>query len=391
MTPAARIAAAIGVLEGILAGAPAEKLLTTWARRNRYAGSSDRAAIRDLVFDALRRRRSFGWLGGADSGRGLMIGLLRAAGTDPDTLFTGERYAPPPLEEVERETRPLDRAPLPVRLDCPDWLWPLLWRDFGADCAPLLRSLQKRAPVFLRVNRRRADTDRALAALAAEGIVARPHSLAGTALEVVGNARRIRHSAAYGQGLVELQDAASQAVVEALRPEDGQTVLDYCAGGGGKSLALGALARLKLTAHDRDPGRMADLPARARRAGISVEIADSGALSGRRFDLVLCDVPCSGSGSWRRAPQGKWLLDPARLAALEQEQSAILHAAAGHVRPGGRLAHVTCSLLRGENEERVEAFLAASPGWVERMRRRWSPLQGGDGFFLSVLERVRGD
>lgn len=388
MTPAARIAAAIAVLDAIGRGEPAEKALTGWARRSRFAGSGDRAALRDHVFDALRCRRSLAALGGAATGRGLMLGAARRDGTDPDTLFTGAGHAPPPLSAAERGAgyAPVDAA---ERLDIPDWLWPRFCDDLGAEAQAVAAALQARAPVHLRVNLRKADRAAALARLQAEGIACRPHPVADTALEVSDGGRRIRQGAAFADGVVELQDAASQAITATLPLRDGLRVLDYCAGGGGKALAMAARARLSLWAHDVAPARMRDLPARAARAGAQVSCADADAVArAAPFDLVLCDVPCSGSGAWRRAPEAKWRLTPARLAGLLDIQATILGAAAGLVAEGGVLAYATCSLFADENAGQIARFLATHPGWALREHRRWTPLGGTDGFYLALLTRV---
>lgn len=386
MTPGACVAAAIEVLDLWLGGAPAERALTNWGRANRYAGSGDRATVRDHVFDAIRCQRSFAALGGAETGRGLMLGAVRAAGADPDAVFTGAGHAPPPLTEAERLPPPPPEDPL-VRLDCPDWLAPALREALGDGFEPVMALMRHRAPVFLRVNSARATREAAAARLAEEGIATAPHALSPTALEVTQNARRVKASAAFREGLVELQDASSQAVIDALLPlPKGSRVLDYCAGGGGKALALAA-AGAEVFAHDAEARRMADLPERARRAGAAVTVLEPGA-SGREapFDLVLVDAPCSGSGAWRRQPEAKWRLDAARLAALVATQAAILDAATGLVRPGGRLAYVTCSLLEAENRGQVAVFLARRPGWSVLAERRLSPLEGGDGFYLAILK-----
>lgn len=386
MTPAARLAAAIAILDRVLDGTPAEQALTNWGRASRFAGSGDRAAVRDLVFDAIRCRRSFASLGGAETGRGLILGGLRAAGQDPDMLFTGLDHAPAPLSAAERRVPPPPEGL--VALDCPDWLAPDLQQSLGDTFAPVMETLRHRAPVFLRANLARLSRDAAIAALAEDGIAGRSHDLAASAIEVVANARRVHGARAYAEGLVELQDAASQAVVEALPLRDGMRVLDYCAGGGGKTLAMAARASLQVTAHDADPGRMRDLPARAERAGIAVRRATTAELDRTApFDLVLVDAPCSGSGSWRRSPDGKWALTPDRLAALRATQAAILDSAARLVAPRGTLAYVTCSMLEAENGAQVAAFLNRHPGWVRQAERRFTPLQGGDGFYLAVLTR----
>ncbi len=387
MTPGARVAAAIELLDDWRAGAAAEKLLTSWGRSHRFAGSKDRAAIRDHVWEAIRCRRSFAALGGAETGRGLMIGALRAAGQDPGGLFTGEGHAPTPLDAGEAPGTELADLPELVRLDCPDWLAPELRASLGDGFAPVMAALRHRAPVFLRVNRARATRDEAMAALAAEGIESRPHALASTALEVTAGARRVQASAAYRSGRVELQDAASQAVVAALDVAPGQRVLDYCAGGGGKTLALAA-AGAEVAAHDVDPGRMRDLPVRAARAGVAARVLDRAAVrAAARFDLVFADAPCSGSGAWRRSPEGKWRLTRARLDELLAIQAGILDEISDLVTPGGRLAYATCSLLEAENGAQVQGFLGRHPGWRCLTDRRFTPLDGGDGFYVALLTR----
>jgi 16S rRNA (cytosine967-C5)-methyltransferase len=264
---------------------------------------------------------------------------------------------------------------------------PELQDSLRSDFAAVAEALRSRAPVFLRVNLGKTDVPGAVAALAQEGIVARPHGLASTALEVVENARKVQVSGAYQTGLVELQDASSQAVVEALPLTDGMAVLDYCAGGGGKTLAMAARARLTLFAHDVAVRRMADLPDRAKRAGIRVTLTERPDACGP-YDLVLVDAPCSGSGSWRRDPEGKWRLTPAGLAAVVATQTAILDRVVPLVRTGGMLAYATCSVLRRENHDQVQAFLARQPGWTLQQDRQFTPVQGGDGFYVAILHRI---
>lgn len=383
MTPGARIAAAAEVLDRVLAGEPAERTLTNWARASRFAGSKDRAAVRDLVFDALRRRRSAAWVGGAETGRGLMLGLLRLRGDDPAALMTGEGHAlPPPLPQESGAD--LAQAPRAVRLDLPDWLLPRFDASLGPEAEAAAQALTSRAPVTLRINLLRGTREDARAALAAEAILADSDLEVATALYVTEGASKVGASRAFADGLVELQDASSQAAVLRLPLRDGDRVLDLCAGGGGKTLAMGALARLSLAAHDADPRRMSDLPPRAARAGLSVEtVADPAARA--PYDLVLVDAPCSGSGTWRRAPEAKWRLTPERLADLTRLQDALLARGASLVRPEGHLAFATCSVLTEEGPDRVAVFLAATPGWTlaDEMRRRPGP--GGDGFYQAVL------
>ncbi|WP_316013214.1 RsmB/NOP family class I SAM-dependent RNA methyltransferase [Roseobacter sp. HKCCA0434] len=372
MTPAARHAAAIEVIDAIRGGARVAPALKAWGRANRFAGSGDRRAIGDLVHDVLRHWWSSAGMGGGEHGRARVLGLVRLTGTDPDTIFTGEGHAPAPLTPEER------RVEGEPTLDLPHVAQAEL-----ADPDMLDRALKSRAPVDLRVNLARTDRAAARAALAADGIETECVPTVATALRVTGGARAVARSDAYLSGLVELQDAASQAAALFADPRPGERILDYCAGGGGKTLALAALSGGPVTAHDIAPQRMRDLPDRARRAGAQVSMTEAP----RPADLVFADAPCSGSGSWRRDPEGKITLDAARLAALHAAQAEVLDAAAALVAPGGKLIYATCSVLPSENDEQVAAFLARTPGWACRERVQMLPPDPGDGFFAAWLER----
>jgi len=385
MTPGARVAAAIEVLQEMAEGLAAEQALTRWARRSRFAGSKDRAAIRDHVFDVLRCKRTAAHYGRGDSPQALMIGLLQTQGADLAALFSGEGHAPLPLapHELDFPAPPTDEATV---WNMPDWLVPHLKDSLGEGAAQAAIALQSRAPVFLRVNTPKATRSEAMETLSEAGVVTEPNPLCDTALTVTEGARKIRNSSAYLDGLVELQDAASQAVVAAL-PTGGR-VLDYCAGGGGKALALAMDAERKVLAHDIDPRRMADLQPRAERADVKITQLNTGDLEGAApFDTILCDAPCSGSGSWRRAAEGKWTLTEARLAELTTVQDAILDQAAALLTAKGTLAYATCSVFRCENEDRVAAFLNRHQGWKCTYQRRFDIGPEGDGFFAAHLKR----
>ncbi|WGW02997.1 RsmB/NOP family class I SAM-dependent RNA methyltransferase [Tropicibacter oceani] len=383
MQPAARVQTAIEILDRILAGEAAERALTNWARGARYAGSKDRAAVRDHVFDVLRCQRSCAALGGGESGRALMLGHLRATGLDIGALFIGGSYGPAPLDEGDAP----GQAPQGYEAwDMPDWLGEKLSASLGAQAESAAMALRHRADVFLRVNTLAGDLGAAIAALSEDGITAEPHPLSPTALRVTEGARAVARSRAYTQGLVELQDAASQAVVDLLPLQPGLRVLDFCAGGGGKTLAMGArLNGGPVEAHDADPGRMADLPARAARAGVQVIAANA---PQGPYDLVLADAPCSGSGAWRRSPEGKWRLTPQALDELVQIQAGILAQCAALVAPDGVLAYATCSMLDEENEAQVRDFVQANPAWQIELTRQFLPDDGGDGFFVACLRRT---
>lgn len=385
MRPDARISAAIEILDAIFAGTPGEQALVNWARKSRFAGSSDRAAIRDLVFEALRRKRSDGWLGGGETGRGLMLGRVRRLGEEYGAVFSGQGHAPAPVtpEEIAGFGE-LAKADVPVRLDCPNWLWPVLQAGYGDQAEAILTTMQSRAPIFVRVNAARTSRADVLAALAQEGIEVHPAELAETAIQITSGERRLRGTEAYQDGLIELQDAASQASVLLAKSHlQGERVLDYCAGGGGKALAFAALG-CSVQAHDVNTTRMKDLPERAARAGVQID--QIGRPKGT-YDMVFCDAPCSGSGAWRRQPEAKWAMTQDRLEELCAIQDSILSKAHGLVRPGGVLAYATCSLLPAENGQRIEAFLKQAQDWQVLETRQWTPLDGADGFFLSLLRK----
>jgi 16S rRNA (cytosine967-C5)-methyltransferase len=393
VTPGARLAAVIELLEAFEAGeAPADRLVAAWGRRSRFAGSKDRAAVADRFYDCLRRRRSLAWAAGGESARAAVIGAVLAEGGDPAALFTGEGHAPPPLDAPERAAlgAPRPAPPDPVRLDYPDWLDGALRAGLGGRFEAAMAALGRRAPLDLRVNRLKATVAEARAALAAEGIEAAPAPHAPHGLRAAAGAP-VAASRAFAEGLIEPQDAASQAAAALAAARPGETVLDFCAGGGGKTLALAAemANRGRLIAHDADPGRMRDLPSRAARAGARVETAIPGGLAGLagRCDLVVVDAPCSGSGAWRRDPGAKWRLTPARLAALAELQPRLIVEAATFVRPGGRLLYATCSLLAAENGEALARALPALAGRspARRATLTLTPDLGADGFFAALI------
>lgn len=382
MTPAARVSAAITILDNILAGTAAEAALLRWSRASRFAGSGDRTAVRDLVFDSLRRLHSRAALGGGMNGRAIMLGMCRDSGLDPTVIFSGAQYAPTQLSSDELMHG--ESSASEERGDLPEWLWPQ-WRESLGDAAEAVAlTMRERAPVWLRVNLLRAEPAQAMQVLAQDGVEARPHPVLGSALCVQAEARRVAASRAYREGLVELQDLSPQWACDML-PDRGR-LLDYCAGGGGKTLALAARGLNPVTAHDADPKRMTDLPARAARAGASIDIAAPGKVTGM-FDLVVADVPCSGSGTWRRTPDAKWRLMPDDLTHLTALQARILQEAAGHVTPGGTLAYMTCSLLRRENQDQIARFLQTNPDFETADERVFTPLTASDGFYLCQLRR----
>ena len=382
MTPSARVAAAIDILDQIISGQSAEQALSRWARSSRYAGSKDRAAVRDHVFDTVRHWRSDAVRGGGETGRARMIGRLRAQADSTNALFDGNGYGAAELT-AEESVAGLTPDVMGDRWDLPDWMIELFNASLGDDAERTALALTDRAPITLRINGARTTPIEAAARLAADGVVLSTNPRAASALTVSEGARRIRNSEAFSQGLVELQDASSQAAVASL-PAQGR-VLDFCAGGGGKALALAA-AGWEVTAHDIDAARMQDIPVRAARGGHDIAIcAPEDLAKVGTFDLVFCDVPCSGSGTWRRAPEAKWTLTSDRLAELVALQAQVLERALKHVRPGGTLAYATCSLFSEENAGQIANFLTNHPEWRQQMMHQWPVDEWGDGFFCAHL------
>ena len=435
MTPAGRLAAAIQVLSEIeTRHRTVRDALKDWGGQSRYAGAKDRAWVSGLVLDALRRRRSLAWMIGADGPRALALAALGFAwGWEPDEIAkaaAGEPHGPGALSEEEAralaDPRPLDQAPPAVRGDYPDWLEPHLGRVFGADRVEEGAALARRAPVDLRANSLKSDPEKVLKAL--QGMGAAPSKILTAALrvpapEAAERAAAVENLPVFAKGWFEVQDLGSQIAAAAAGPIKGRQVLDYCAGGGGKSLALAAAMGNtgQIYAYDSDLRRLSEVVKRADRAGVrNLQIrspSDPDPLDGLegRMDLVFVDAPCTGSGTWRRRPDAKWRLTPAQLERRQGEQAEVLGAAARFVKPGGRLVYVTCSLLAEENEDQVAALLERSADFIQTPALeaiaasglatpeglaalaeragpdgalRLSPRSGScDGFFITVLER----
>ncbi len=468
MTPAARIAAAIDLLAAILGSSPrtatrarpADAVANDYFRARRFIGGGDRRAVSDRVWQVLRTRRRLGWWLHEQSSPPPLEGLSREAdqgwaeGENPGPVpasappraaasprllvaasllleggalggvasaFSGGRFSPAPLDPAELaalrrlEGHTLQHRGMPdaVRLEVPDWLLPHLAERFGPALEAELQALLQPAPLDLRVNLLKATREAAQAALTAEGLDAVPTRFSPWGLRIA-NRRPVTAGAAFQSGLFEIQDEGSQLVAALADARPGQRVCDFCAGAGGKTLALAMTManRGQLVACDPSPARLENATTRLRRAGVSnVErhLLEPGDKWAKRragsFDRVLVDAPCTGTGTWRRNPDARQRLTEADVAELTARQAAILDAAAPLVRKYGRMVYATCALLAEENEAQVMHFLARHPGFsLVPLARAWpfdgAPPCGGDflaltparhgtdGFFAAVLERL---
>jgi 16S rRNA (cytosine967-C5)-methyltransferase len=430
MIPGARVNAAIDILTEIAERKrPAGDALKDWGVAHRFAGSGDRAAIGNLVFDCLRKRASGASAMGDDSPRALVLRtLVTDWGMTPDevaALADGSRYGPEPLTEAERAglARQISAdAPAHIRGDYPEWLAPEFARAFGERAGEEGAALAERAPVDLRVNTLKADRDKVLKALRRFQPEPTPHSPLGIRIVQApgpGRSPHIEAESGHGKGWFEVQDEGSQIATLLTGAAPKQQIIDLCAGAGGKTLALAASMQNtgQLYAYDSDRMRLRPIFERLKRAGVrNVQVLQAGdidALAGLagKMELVVIDAPCTGSGVWRRRPDAKWRLGPQMLEARLQEQKAVLDEGAALVRPGGRLAYITCSVLPSENLDQVDAFLDRHPDFkLLPWRPLWetslphapppdsadgstdtlqlTPLRhGADGFFIAVLER----
>ncbi|MEZ5939617.1 MAG: RsmB/NOP family class I SAM-dependent RNA methyltransferase [Hyphomonadaceae bacterium] len=436
MRDGGRIDAAIQVLRDVLEHrTPVKDAVRDWGKRARYAGARDRAWVSGLVLDALRRRNSIQHAMEAEGARPLAIGALKHAwGWDVRKIEEAFRddHAPAKLSGAEREAlllAPDPAAPAHVRGDFPEWLSPMMERAFGPDLVPEAMAMAERAPVDLRINTLKSDAEKAGRAL--ESVKARrvPELVNGfriPAPEAVDRGQNVEAIPAFSKGWVEVQDMGSQIAAAASCAAPGEQALDYCAGGGGKTIAMAAMMDNsgQIFSHDIDGRRLSALIPRLNRAGVrNVQLRhpkDSARLDDldHAMDLVMIDAPCTGTGTWRRRPDAKWRLQPNALDRRRQDQAEILRTACNYVKPGGRLIYVTCSFLMEENEDQVAGFLedrrdfeqedaaeaAARSGQltdkgaalVRRCRRpdgsvRLTPKNAGsDGFFMAVMRRAPG-
>lgn len=423
-----RIAAAIEVLADMEARKrPASEALKGWALDHRFAGAGDRAAIGNLVYDALRKRASHAFRMGEDTPRALILSVavhdwnqnVKSLNED----FSTDRFAPAPISEAQAARLSDDSAfadaPDHVRADVPEWLAPSLERNFGSGWVAEGQGMTARPPLDMRANTLKSSRDRAAKSLSR--FIPQPCAIAPDGLRIPSgpnDARtaNVQADEGYQKGWFEVQDEGSQIVSLLAGAKAGEQVLDLCAGSGGKTLALAAAMGNsgQIFAYDSERPRLAPIHERLKRNGVrnaQVRNPDPGALDDLvgKMDRVLVDAPCTGTGTWRRRPDTKWKLTPAQLEARLADQIAVLDEAARFLKPGGELVYVTCSILPEENGDQIEAFLARHEGFdLMALPEIWSrifpyaigPLSrdgktitltpattGTDGFFCARLRK----
>ena len=439
MIPGARLSAAIELLDQIeQSGAAADGIVRSYFRARRYAGSKDRRATGEMVYAVIRHRaRLDWWIAGAagdmePNSRTRVLGaLLLIDQESPDTiarLFDGSGHGPAPLDHTENELvghlagKSLHHDAMPEGILCevPEWLTPLLQQQFKDDFATEMAALNTSASVDLRVNIGRVSRQQARKSLLRDGVSSEDTPLSVAGLRLTEHAR-LEETRAFKKGLIEVQDEGSQLIALLCQAKPGMTVVDYCAGAGGKTLALADSMGLqgneqtsgRLIACDISAKRLARMDERLKRAGaetveqIALESDGVPANLVNVADKVLVDAPCSGSGAWRRHPEARWRLTPERLDEHIADQRTVLHNAAKIVKPGGQLIYATCSLLAQENEDQIAWFLnehknfkalpvgqiwnattgiAAPPGATRTGSLLLSPASTGtDGFYCAVL------
>ncbi|WP_337268070.1 RsmB/NOP family class I SAM-dependent RNA methyltransferase [Oryzifoliimicrobium ureilyticus] len=391
-----RLEAAISVLADIdVRRRPVADALKDWGLSHRFAGSGDRAAVGNIVYDALRMRQSHAWLMDDDRPASIAYAVLfRQWGFTPETLsaeLLDDKFAPPSLSEEQLAaflSRDLRTAPDHVQGDIPEWVLPSFQNAFRDDWLSEAVGLAGRPTLDLRANTLKANRDKVVSALSRAG--ASPARIARNGVripagEAASRLPNVTAELSFQKGWFEVQDEGSQIVADLVQPAEGDQVLDYCAGGGGKTLAMAAAMNNKgqIHAYDADRKRLAPIIERLKRAGTrNVQVHDElqglNALVGR-CDKVLVDAPCTGSGTWRRRPDTKWRLTQRNLdERVAQQQEALLQAST-YVRPGGKLIYVTCSMLTEENEKQMERFVEQNPQFsIVNAFESWNGLFGSD-------------
>ena len=380
----------IEILDTYLDEAKINFVLRKWAIKHRFAGSSDRRKIKDIIFDIIRQKKSCEHVGGGFSGRNLLIGYLKLKGTELSSVFDNSKFGPKELTIKEQNIN-VDFSNLSniYELDFPSWLIPILRRSLQSEFNNVVKALRNRSNVQLRVNLKKISRLNAIKKLKKNNIECEINELCSTALNVLSGAQHILTSPCFENGFVELQDAGSQLVSELIEINYNDKVLDMCAGAGGKSLAISCGAEMDATyyAWDINFDRMKDIDARSKRAGVKIEKVIK--LSSKSFyNKIIIDAPCSGSGSWRRDPEGKWRLDEDILENYVKTQKELILKGLKLLAPRGQILYITCSILDIENGKLIDDLISSVLSL--RLVRSISlvPSSKSDGFYGAVLEKV---
>lgn len=421
MKPSARIQSAIDVLDKIEeARIPMDNVLRDYMKYRRYIGSKDRKAVVELVYNIIRATARLRWwfefIGAEKTSRLLVAAYLLLDGqslTQVAQYFNDEKHAPSLLTDDERaileklDGQTLEHKDMPedVLGECPPWAYERLKELWGDEFLPQMLAMQVPAALDLRVNTIKATVEKAQATLEADGIKTEKTKYSPVGLRALGKPY-LSVSKAFHKGLVEIQDEGSQLIAELCGVEPGMRVLDYCAGSGGKTLALAARmeGRGIIYAMDNDSRRLEKGRKRYKKAGVhNVEVRSLEEEKNRKWlrrqkgtmDVVLVDAPCSSSGTWRRNPDLRWNQYGPSIDEIKEMQADILTRVADKVKPGGKLVYATCSLFREENEDQIERFMQDHPqfelqtldeGWLKADYMRLAPKDyGTDGFFTAVL------
>ena len=401
MQDISRAAAAINILDDYLKGYPLEKILKQWFKINRFAGSNDRRNIRDLVFDILRKRLilyyPFQINKYIETGRVLVLSYLFLYKKDSFSLedIKGNKYFSPPINNDEfiilnNIKRLVKKAPRYISLNCPEFLEEKLSQSLGNNFNVIMELFLKRAPVYLRINQNKINIKEAKIKLENQGILSEICPSSKYALKVLSGEKFIKNSSPYQLGEVELQDLSSQLTTELVQISSGKKILDFCAGSGGKALAIASRLRNKVDifAYDINNLKYKNLNYRAKKAGANITILDSKQLIKYRnfFDIVFVDAPCSGTGTWRRDPKIKWELNDQKLSVLIKNQYSIVKQACSYLKNGGFLIYVVCSLLEDEGELIIRKYLLHHKNYSKIKSGIFHPINASDGFYFSVLK-----
>lgn len=424
-----RIQAAAEVLEDIIERrTPANMALRDWGKAHRFAGSGDRAAIGNYVHDALRKKSSIAYRMDSETPRSLALGAAIFVGghdlAELQAALSEDKFFTPKLsqDELAKLSGMIDLSGAPdwVKADVPEWIWPAFENNFGDDAVAEGQALTARPPLDIRVNTLKAERDAMAEKLGYTKTAISPIGLRIPALTGQERHPNLQSDPAFMTGEIEIQDEGSQLVTMLVNAQPGEKILDFCAGGGGKTIALAAEIKNEGVVHafDIDKRRLAPTYQRAQRAGAScVNIhqppsSSLGALKSKKMDRVLVDAPCTGVGTWRRKPDAKWRLSEDGLERRVKEQAAVLDEAQAFVKMGGYLIYVTCSMLAEENEQQVYGFLerndaftllSAGEVWEDRFgvdkSKPWSEdgltvtltpaSTDTDGFFFAVMEKTK--